>query len=197
MRRMRNHVRKIAAVVAVFLAAVILIEADFGITFSTARADSQISTTTASREDEAFRREPLVVVELRRTDGINKSLLLQELEIALSETAHLTTVSEEDALDNTPVLMASVRRAGYYLPVYSDTQLQVDWYYASDGDLEGLLRGEPLTFYGDEEPVRRIKGETSVNLIMYGFFTSRNYARSLAENLASELTEQLENHLSP
>ena len=193
---MNSRTLTIIAIACVLIVGAVVTWVDFGIAFTEISSESQVSTTTASTEGRAFHPDPLVIAEVR-AETMNESLLHEELRGALSDVAGLTVVDRESAPDETPVLRVNASRSGLYTSVYSRPSLDAEWHYASDGNIEGLLQGEVITFHGGEDPIRRISGDTTIDVMMYGVFTRRHFERRVAEVIARELVGELHDHLSP
>ncbi|MFO8060282.1 MAG: hypothetical protein R6U70_06470 [Bacillota bacterium] len=164
--------------------------ADAGIAYMETQTESQVSTTVASREGVTFHLDPRVILRLETDAG--GSLLADKVRGALPRHTGLNPVAPDGSPEDTPVLLIRIGTDGFYTPLLSRTRLLAEWYYASDGDMEGLLGREPMYIGLDREVISRISGETEVVAVAYGFFSRRHHAGRLADELATELWRQLQ-----
>lgn len=181
----------IAAII--LLAALFVYRIDFGMARVASETDSHVSTTTVSTGDAVYHRPPFVVIEVE-TDALDEHLLLRALEEALSEVAQLTAMDPKHAPEDTPVLLVRITgTAGFFTPLFSRKDLNIEWYYASDGDMERYLEKSTSTGLDQEEAdaARWVTGDTQIRWVMYGVFTRVHHSRRLAQQIGTELAKQL------
>lgn len=154
------------------------------------RTESQVTTTEASTDGSVFHPEPRMIFIVEANAAMTDSFH-RELEQVLSRTAQVALVPAQQAGDGTPVLLVRLSVSGWYTPIWSNTRVKAEWYYASDGDMEGLLAGEPIIMHDTDDVIRRVSGETRLISTMYGLFSRRYRAASLGERLGRELGNEL------
>ncbi len=166
-----------------------------GVARMNVRTESQVTTTEASTDGAVFHPEPRMIFLLEAGAAMTDSFH-GELEQALSRTAQVPLVRADGADDGTPVLLVRLSISGWYTPIWSNTRVQAEWYYASDGDMEGLLEGEPIIMHDTDDVIRRVSGETRLLSTIYGLFSRRYRAARVADQLGRELGNQLKSQLS-
>lgn len=159
------------------------------------RTESQVTTTEASTDGAVFHPEPRMIFLLEAGAAMTGSFH-RELEQALSRTAQAALLPADGADDGTPVLLVRLSISGWYTPIWSNTGVRAEWHYASDGDMEGLLEGEPIIMHDTDDVIRRVSGETRLLSTMYGLFSGRYRAQRLGHQMGRELGNQLKSQLS-
>jgi len=177
--------------IIILLALVLIHRGNFGIGYVASSANSNVSTETASIEGAVFHPDPCVVIQIE-AGTIDEDILRGGIEEAIFEISQLTSVEADQTDKDTPVLHIQVDRTdGFFTPLFSRNQLFVQWHYASDANIDGLLRGETIVFEEENDLIRRISGKTEIQFTSYGLYSRINHSQRLAQQLGAEVATHL------
>ena len=104
--------------------------------------------------------------------------------------------SAQDVAAQSPLLVVSLgRQSGYWTPVYSQTDLQVEAAYSSNGDVS-FRESEPTKFHLSEgKIVTQYEGHYQLTDISWGVMSLRGYQDYLAHQIAMDILTSLQDQL--
>jgi hypothetical protein len=193
----RNSPIILIVLMVIIIAAFLLL--DFRLIQGKANASSQVSTYAFSidKGTQLSIHQPLDVYVIGNTE------IGHTLAEALSETlTGIPGVSTIEFHDGTPelsedsVLVVDVQQSDMtWTPFYSQTDVKMQVAYASDGEVEWI--DEQTVELTNGKPVVRVRGDYEMDASARGLMSLPGYrsylAESLAEQIASSLTERLFN----
>ncbi len=105
-------------------------------------------------------------------------------------------ISAQDVVAQSPLLVVSLRQqSGFWTPVYSRADLQVEAAYASNGDVS-FRESEPTKFHLTEgQVVIRYEGHYQLTDISWGVMSLPGYREYLAHQIAVDILTSLQNQL--
>ncbi len=104
--------------------------------------------------------------------------------------------SAQDVVAQSPLLVVNLRRqSGFWTPVYSRTDLEVEAAYASNGDVS-FRESEPTKFHSSEgQAVMQYEGHYQLTDISWGVMSLPGYRDYLAHQIAVDILTSLQNQL--
>lgn len=104
--------------------------------------------------------------------------------------------SAQDVVAQSPLLVVSLsQQSGYWTPVYSQIDLQVEAAYASNGDVS-FRESEPTKFHPSEgQAVMQYEGHYQLTDISWGVMSLPGYRDYLAHQIAVHILTSLQDQL--
>lgn len=171
----------------------------FRIISSRSALNSEVATYHSSQEANpaAFSQlAPQLVVEgddpLAR--ALRKEITRMTKNVITPGQVNLT--SAQDVAAQSPLLVVSLgQQSGYWTPVYSQTDLQVEAAYASNGDVS-FRESEPTKFHPSEgQGVLQYEGHYQLTDVSWGVMSLPGYQDYLAHQIAVKILTSLQDQL--
>lgn len=171
----------------------------FRIISSRSALNSEVATSHPSQKvgPVAFSQPaPQLVVE--GDDPLARALRKEIMRMKKSEITlgQVNLTSAQDVVAQSPLLVVRLRQqSGYWTPVYSQTDLQVEAAYASNGDVS-FRESEPTKFQLSEgKIVMQYEGHYQLTDISWGVMSLPGYQDYLAHQIAVTILTSLEDQL--
>jgi hypothetical protein len=139
---------------------------------------------------------PQLVVE--GDDPLSRALRKEIMRMKKSEITlgQVNLTSAQDVVAQSPLLVVRLRQqSGYWTPMYSQTDLQVEAAYASNGDVS-FRESEPTKFHLSESKIEmQYEGHYQLTDISWGVMSLPGYQDYLACQIAVTILTSLEDQL--